>query len=84
MFPNQSDISEKTCCITHQLCDQKEPQDTQECNKDLQYKIDLEASVSSGQLYCYTVIATNDTYTVKVEGRFIAGITNQALNYYLA
>ena len=85
VFPNQSDISEKVCCITHQLCDQKE-RISQECNKHLQYKIDLEASesVSSGQLYCYTAIASNNTYTVKVEGSFITGIANLTLNYFYA
>lgn len=77
VFQNLSDISEKECCIAHKLhmCDQKEVQDVEECDTDLPYRINLKlgASVTSGQRYCFTAIASNSTYTMKVEGSFIAG-----------
>ena len=86
VFQNQSDISKKLCCITYRLCDQQESQNVQDCNEDFSDRIELGVSdsVSSDQLYCYTAIASNDTYTVKVEGSFIivTGITNLALITY--
>lgn len=75
VFLNQSDTSEKTCCISYQLCDQSGPQNNPVCTKDFSHNIQLEVSGPSGQVYCYTITASNDTYTAKVEGSFIAGIT---------
>ena len=70
-FLNQSDTSEKSCCITYGLCDQNLPQISLECNE---HKFrSVTDSVSSGQLYCYTAIASNNTHIVIVEGNFIAG-----------
>ena len=81
VFLNQSDTSEKTCCVTHRLCDQKILENTLRCNKDSTYNNVIELEVyfghlSTSQKYCYAVIASNDTYTVKVEGTFTLGITN--------
>ena len=75
-FQNQSDTSDKKCCVTHQLCDQQESQKFNKCNNDSPYNIQLKALSHSSQRYCYTVTASNDTYTVKVEGNFIAGTMN--------
>ena len=70
VFKNQSDVSEKSCCITYGLCDQKMSQNSLECR----IESDVSDSVSSGQMYCYTAIASNETYSVKVKGSFTAGI----------
>ena len=69
IFNNHSDVSLKSCCITYGLCDQKMPQNSLEC----EIESDISDSVSSGQMYCYTAIASNDTYSVKVKGSFTAG-----------
>ena len=71
VFLNQSDNSEKTCCVTYNLCDLT---GTQKCNKISPYNIKLELSGHSSETYCYTVTASNDNYTVKVEGTFTLGI----------
>ena len=77
VFLNSSDTSEKNCCVTHRLCDQQEPTKVQEyCNSNFPYSVELNISGHLKQRYCYTVTASNDTQTVKVEGSFIAGITN--------
>ena len=75
VFLSPSDASEKTCCVTYQLCDQFESgnKSTEVCNNDFPYRIELDASSHLGPMYCYTVTASNDTYIVKVEGNFIAG-----------
>ena len=77
-----SDTSNKTCCITHRLCDKKGLNNAQKCNKNSPYNINLEVSGHSGQTYCYTVTASNGTYTVKVEGTFILGIIINDFSYY--
>ena len=81
IFLNTSDTSEKSCCITYGLCDKEMPQNQSlECNEHGSRIIsDL---VISGQQYCYTALASNGTYVVKVEGSFTAGITNNNLIYY--
>ena len=71
VFLNQSDASDKQCCVTYQLCNKNEPQNDQVCNEDFN---ELKLSGHSGQSFCYTVTASNDTYTVKVEGNFTTGI----------
>ena len=70
-FLNQSDTSEKTCCATYKSCNKKEPGNTQTCDRDSPYNIQLEVVDESYD--CYTVTASNDTYTVKVEGTFNIG-----------
>ena len=81
VFLNQSDTSKKTCCVTHQLCDQRGPPNDEVCNKDFPYSIKLDMSGYSDQMYCYIATASNGTYTVKVEGsfEFITGITHHSL-----
>ena len=75
IFLNQSDTSEKTCCITHRLCDQMGPEsNVQVCSRNSPYSIQLKVSDHSSQHYCYTVTASNNTHTVKVEGTFTIGI----------
>ena len=79
VFLNQSDNSEKSCCITYGLCEsltsQERPENAQtDCSKDSLYNIELELSGSSSQTYCYIVIASNVTHIVKVEGNFTTGI----------
>ena len=76
-FLNQSDTSEKTCCVTYIPCkiNLKGPGNTQ-CDRDSPYDIQLEVIDQSYDLYCYTVTANNDTYTVKVEGTFTLGIVH--------
>jgi hypothetical protein len=73
IFLNLSDTSEKTCCVTHEICDERGPESVQECRTDPPYKISLEISDRSNQRYCYTVTASNDSHTVKVEGNFTLG-----------
>ena len=75
-FVNVSDTSEKTCCVSHRLCDQNQPDNTPGpvCSIDSPYSIQLEVSRHLTQTYCYTVTASNDTYTINVEGTFILGI----------
>jgi hypothetical protein len=68
VFLNQSDTSEKICCVTYGPCDQKELGSDQTCNRDSPYNIQLEVDDRSSQTYCYIVTASSDTYTVKVEG----------------
>ncbi len=74
VFLNRSDTSEKTCCVTFRPCDQREPGNTQICNdtRDSSYVIHLKVDGHSSN--CYTVTASNDTYSMKVEGAFILGI----------
>ena len=76
IFLNPSDTSEKICCVVYQLCDQEfeETENIQECNNNLPYSIELDVSGNSSRMYCYSVTASNDTYTVKVEGNFTTGI----------
>ena len=75
VFLNQSDTSNKTCCITHILCGQTAgPTTVQECNNIFPYRIEVNVSGRSKQTYCYVVTASNDTYTVIVNGSFIPGI----------
>ena len=76
IFLNQSDVSEKSCYITFQLCGHLFQTDFQVtgCNEH-RIHFDVSNSVSSGQRYCYTAIAGNATYTVKMDGAFITGIT---------
>lgn len=73
VFQNQSDVSMKTCCITYQPCDQKGPQNFQECNRGFSHEIELDVSdsLTSDQLYCYTARISNGTHTVKVKGSII-------------
>ena len=73
VFLNPSDASEKTCCIVLRSCDQTEIDDdqTEYCSKTSNYDIQLEASRRSDENYCYTVTATNATYTTKVEGTIV-------------
>lgn len=66
-------MSEKTCCVIYRPCDQEGYQNIQECNVDFPYMINLDISGDSGQVYCYTVTASSDTYTVKVNGTFTSG-----------
>ena len=82
IFLNQSDTSKKTCCVTYRRCDQKKPGNTPitNCSRDSSYNIHLEvADYSSQNYYCYTVTASNDTHTVKVEGTFTLGISQLSL-----
>ena len=81
VFTNQSDIPEKACCIAHYPCDQEDPQDIYECDEKLPYTTEIEVSVASDQQYCYTAIASNGTYTVKIKGSFITGISTLSPNY---
>ena len=76
VFLNQSDTSEKTCCITLRLCDQEGLDNArQECNKTSSYDVQLEVTGRSNEKYCYSVTARNDTFATKVEGIIvIAGI----------
>lgn len=78
IFLNSSDSSEKFCCVTHGECDKKESENVQECKSDPPYKIQLQISDLSERRYCYTVTASNDTYTVKVGGTFTLGIVIQS------
>lgn len=74
VYLKQSDASNKTCCIGYGICDQETFEYTQqECNEDFPYNIQLDVSGHSRQTYCYTVTASNDTYTVKVKGNFSTG-----------
>ena len=72
VFLNQSDASEKTCCVTYGPCDQPHRRSGQACSKDTSYNIQLE--VADQSRYCYTVTASNKSHTVKVEGTFTLGI----------
>ena len=83
IFLNLSDTSNNTCCVTHRLRDKKGLDNAQKCNKNSPYNINLEASGRSNQHYCYTVTASNGTYTVKVEGTFTLGIIINDFSYYL-
>lgn len=78
IFLNPSDTSKKTCCIV--LYHQKMSENLQnpECIQTKAYKIELEVSGNSSQIYYYTIKASNDTYTVEVEGNFTTGVI-----YYL-
>jgi hypothetical protein len=73
IFLNPLDTSEKTCCVTHGRCDKNGPKRVQKCRIDPPYNIPLEISDHSIQRYCYTVTASNDSHTVKVEGAFTLG-----------
>ena len=78
VFQNQSDTSEKSCCITYGLCDQERLRNAlADCNN--YYSLELDLSGTSRQRYCYIVTASNDTYTVKVEGTFTTGLYNNAI-----
>jgi hypothetical protein len=83
VFLNQSDTSEKTCCVTYGSCDQREPGSTPayNCSRDSPYNIQLEAADHSSQRYCYIVTASNDTHSVKVEGTFTLGTIISSVNY---
>ena len=73
VFLNQADTSEKICCVTHRICDQRARPlklNDQVCKKDFLHSIELDISGHSDQLYCYTATAGNDTYTIMVEGSF--------------
>lgn len=78
VFLDLNDTSDKICCVTHRLCDQDKPGNTQKCSRNFPYNIQLQDLVSnpSSQKYCYTVTASNGTHTVKVNGRlnFVPGI----------
>ena len=77
VFLNPSDTSEKSCCVTYGLCNQEMPQNQSlEC-KEHRLRI-VSDSIISDQQYCYSAIASNTTYIVKMEGSFTAGtfITN--------
>ena len=84
--PSDTSVSERTCCITYGLCDQNEPKNPQDCNKDSLYRIELNITGHSltGQKYCYTVMASNGTYKVKVEGKFTIGTTELYLYMHAA
>ena len=74
IFLDPLDTSEKNCCVTHGICDEKaENAMVQECKIDPPYNIPLEISDLSSKRYCYTVTASNDNHTVRVEGTFILG-----------
>ena len=81
VFTNQSDVPEKACCITHYPCDQEDPPDIHECDEKLPYTTEIAVSVASDQQYCYTAIASNGTYTVKIKGSFVTGISTLSPNY---
>lgn len=83
IFLNPSDTSEKTCCVTHGKCDKNGPENVQECKTNSPYSIQLEVPGHSNQRYCYTVTASNDTYTVKVEGTFTLGIVETKIMSFI-
>ena len=71
IFLNRFDASEKTCCVKHHLCDQHGSENVQECSNDFPYDIKLNIYGGSGQtVHCYTVSASNSTYTMRVDGTF--------------
>ena len=72
-FLNQSDTSEKTCCVAFRPCDKKESEfHNKTCDRDSPYSIQLEVVDQSYD--CYIVTASNDTYGVKVKGTFTLGM----------
>ena len=80
VFLNQSDTSEKECCVTYGLCDRREAQhkNTPTCNRNSPYNIQLE--VADRSRYCYTITASNESHTVKLEGIFTLGIYSSISN----
>ena len=73
VFLNPFDTSEKLCCIIYGLCHQILQNQSLKCNEHRLSRI-VTDSVISGRQYCYSAIAGNATYIVKVEGSFTAGI----------
>ena len=78
-FLNQSDASEKTCCVTYGPCDQPDLRSRLTCNKDTSYNIQLE--VADRSRYCYTITASNKSHIVKVEGTFTLGIVSNCMSF---
>jgi hypothetical protein len=74
MFLDPNDTSEKTCFVTHGLCDHEKPENAQKCSKNSPYIIQFQVSDRSSRKYCYTVTASNRTYTVKVNGTLVLGM----------
>ena len=78
-FLNRSDTYDKLCCVAYIPCNKKEPgSHNKTCgrSRDSLYNIQLEVI---DQTYdCYTVTASNDTYTVKVEGTFTLGTEHES------
>ena len=74
-----TDTSEKECCVTYGLCDRREHKSTQTCNRNSPYNIQLE--VADRSRYCYTITASNESHTVKLEGIFTLGIVQFQMFY---
>lgn len=72
-FLNQQDTSEKQCNITYGQCLQSEKQSAQGSATGLMKSIILPLSLDGHTQLCYSVTASNDTYTVVVEGSLMIG-----------
>ena len=74
VFLNQLDATVKSCSVTYGPCQQEttknvtsDPTDGDTVSVMVQ---ELENCNSSTRALCYTVTATNGSYTIEVEGRF--------------
>ena len=83
IFLDQNNTSDKMCCVVYRLCDHERPENAQKCSRNSPYNIHFVSDVSnhSGQKYCYTVTASNRTYTVKVNGMFVLGMQSLSCSH---
>ena len=69
-FLNQMDTSIKSCSITYGPCGQNRTQRVEERSSlALPNNVTLMITLHASGSYCYTVTASNDNFTIAVEGQ---------------